>query len=154
MVAAGALRCDDQGSVLAVSNNEKRELVNQLVGYPTFSKCSKDDIAALVDAGGPFTLPAGWPMVEQGIPADAVYVLTSGEARVFYVREQVATLGPGDIVGEMALLGGGQRRATVTTAARTTGLRVENSAMMDVFAKHPAIRDAFKDAYEAHQSTS
>jgi CRP-like cAMP-binding protein len=137
---------------LAVSNNEKRELVNQLAGYKTFSKCSKDDIAALVDAGGPFTLPAGWPMVAEGIPADAIYVVTSGELRVFYGREQVATLGPGDIVGEMALLGGGQRRATVTTAERTAGLRVENDAMFDVFAKHPAIREAFKAAYEAHSS--
>lgn len=137
-----------------MSGNEKRELVNQLLGYPTFKGCSKDDVEALVDAGGPFTLPAGWPMVEQGIPADAVYILTSGEARVFYVREQVATLGPGDIVGEMALLGGGQRRATVTTAERTTGLRVENSAMFGIFAKHPAVKKAFEAAYEAHQSTS
>jgi CRP/FNR family cyclic AMP-dependent transcriptional regulator len=132
----------------------KRELVSQLSEYPTFANCGNDDVAALVEAGGSFTLPAGWPLVEQGIPADAVYVLTDGEARVFYVREQVATLGPGDIVGEMALLGGGQRRATVTTATRVSGLRVENAAMMDLFSKHPALRDAFRAAYEAHQSAS
>ncbi|HKC27251.1 MAG TPA: cyclic nucleotide-binding domain-containing protein [Jatrophihabitans sp.] len=133
---------------------DKRELVSQLSGYTTFADCSKDDVAALVDAGGPFTLPAGWPLVEQGIPADAVYVLTDGEARVFYVREQVATLGPGDIVGEMALLGGGQRRATVTTATRVSGLRVENTAMMNLFSKHPALREAFRAAYESHQAGS
>lgn len=137
-----------------MSGNEKRELVSKLMGYPTFKGCSESDIKALVDAGGPFTLPAGWPMVEQGIPADAIYILTSGEARVFYVREQVATLGPGDIVGEMALLGGGQRRATVTSASRVSGLRVENTAMLDLFVKHPALRDSFKAAYEAHQGGS
>ena len=135
-------------------HGEKRELVDKLAGYKTFANCSRDDVAALVEAGGPFTLPAGWPLVEQGIPADAVYVITDGEARVFYVREQVATLGPGDIVGEMALLGGGQRRATVTTSSRVSGLRVENSEMMGVFSKHSAIRDAFKAAYEAHQAAS
>jgi CRP-like cAMP-binding protein len=143
-------RCDDRGSELAVSSNEKRELVDKLAGYKSFSNCSKADIEALVDAGGPFTLPAGWPMVAEGIPADAIYVVTSGELRVFYGREQVATLGPGDIVGEMALLGGGQRRATVTTAERTSGLRVENAAMFEIFSEHPAIRDSFKAAYEAH----
>jgi CRP/FNR family cyclic AMP-dependent transcriptional regulator len=137
-----------------MSGGDKRELVTKLSGYPTFANCNRDDIGALVDAGGPFTLPAGWPLVEQGIPADAVFVLTDGEARVFYVREQVATLGPGDIVGEMALLGGGQRRATVTTASRVTGLRVENSAMLDLFTKRPALRDAFRAAYEAHQASS
>lgn len=135
-----------------MAQNEKRELADKLAGYKTFSNCNRDDVEALVDAGGPFTLPAGWPLVEQGIPADAVYVITDGEARVFYVREQVATLGPGDIVGEMALLGGGQRRATVTTSSRTSGLRVENSKMMEIFTKHPAVRDAFKAAYEAHSS--
>lgn len=135
-----------------MAGKEERELVDKLVGYKTFSNCSKEDITALVSAGGAFTLPAGWPMVAEGIPADAIYVVTSGELRVFYGREQVATLGPGDIVGEMALLGGGQRRATVTTADRTSGLRVENDAMFDVFAKHPAIREAFKAAYEAHSS--
>jgi CRP-like cAMP-binding protein len=135
-------------------SGEKRELVTQLLGYPTFAQCDRDDITALVDSGGPFTLPAGWPLVEQGIPADAVYVLTEGEARVFYVREQVATLGPGDIVGEMALLGGGQRRATVTSASRVSGLRVENTAMLDLFTKRPKLRDAFKAAYVAHQASS
>lgn len=133
---------------------EKREMVSQLLGYPTFAKCDRDDVTALVDAGGDFTLPAGWPLVEQGIPADAVYVITEGEARVFYVREQVATLGPGDIVGEMALLGGGQRRATVTTASKVSGLRVENTVMLDLFTTKPALRDAFKAAYEAHQASS
>jgi CRP-like cAMP-binding protein len=137
-----------------MQHGEKRELVDKLSGYQAFANCSRDDVAALVDAGGPFTLPAGWPLVEQGIPADAVYVLTDGEARVFYVREQVATLGPGDIVGEMALLGGGQRRATVTSASRVSGLRVENTAMLDLFVKHPALRDSFKAAYEAHQGGS
>lgn len=137
-----------------MAHGEKRELTDKLTGYQAFAKCSRDDVEALVDAGGPFTLPAGWPLVEQGIPADAVYVITDGEARVFYIREQVATLGAGDIVGEMALLGGGQRRATVTTSSRVSGLRVENSAMMDVFSKHPAVRDAFKAAYEAHQAAS
>jgi CRP/FNR family transcriptional regulator, cyclic AMP receptor protein len=148
---SGAALRESEGDM---PGSEKRELVTQLSGYPTFARCDRDDIAALVDAGGPFTLPAGWPLVEQGIPADAVYVLTDGEARVFYVREQVASLGPGDIVGEMALLGGGQRRATVTTASRVSGLRVENTAMMDLFANRPALREVFRAAYEAHQASS
>lgn len=132
----------------------KRALVSQLLSFASFANCDRGDVTALVDAGGRFTLPAGWPLVEQGIPGDAVYVLTAGQARVFYVREQVATLGPGDIVGEMALLGGGQRRATVTTATRVSGLRVDNAAMLDLFAKRPALRDAFRAAYAAHETAS
>jgi CRP/FNR family transcriptional regulator, cyclic AMP receptor protein len=130
----------------------KRELVSTLSGYPTFADCSKDDVRALVEAGGPFTLPAGWPLVQEGIPADACYVLTEGEALVFHQREQIATLGAGDLIGELTLLGGGQRRATVTSSSRVSGLRVENDALRAVLHKHPKIADAFKHVYDAHSA--
>jgi CRP-like cAMP-binding protein len=137
-----------------VAGGEKRELVNKLNGYPTFAQCDRDDIGALVDAGGPFALPAGWPLVQEGIPADACYVLTDGTARVFHEREQIAELGPGDLVGEMALLGGGQRRATVTSSSRVTGLRIENDALRPVLQKHPKLAEAFRAVYDAHSASS
>lgn len=133
-----------------MAGGEKRDLVAALSGYATFADCSRGDVSALVDAGGPFALPAGWPLVQEGIPADACYVLTDGEARVFHQREQIATLGAGDLVGEMALLGGGQRRATVTSATRVTGLRIENEALRTVLQKHPKLTVAFKAVYDAH----
>lgn len=132
----------------------KRELVATLSGYRTFAHCSRDDLAALVAAGGPFTLPAGWPLVQEGIPADACYVLTSGSARVFHQREQIAELGPGDLVGEMALLAGGQRSATVTSSSRVAGLRIENDALRQLLAERPKLAQAFRAVYDAHTTAS
>jgi CRP-like cAMP-binding protein len=137
-----------------MAGSEKRELVERLRGYATFAQCERDDVAALVDAGGPFTLPAGWPLVQEGIPADACYVLTGGSALVFHQREQIAELGEGDLVGEMALLGGGQRRATVTSSSRVAGLRIENDALRPVLEKRPRLADAFKAVYDAHSASS
>jgi CRP/FNR family cyclic AMP-dependent transcriptional regulator len=134
-------------------SGEKRDLVTRLSSYATFSACSKSDITALVDAGGPFSLPSGWPLVQEGIPADACYVLTEGEARVFHQRDQIATLGPGDLVGEMALLGGGQRRATVTSSTRVVGLRIENEPLSAVLDKHPKLAEAFRAVYDAHSAS-
>ena len=131
-------------------SDEKRQLVATLSGYDTFASCQKDDIEALVEAGGSFTLPAGWPLVQEGIPADACYVLTEGEAFVFHQREQIATLGPGDLVGEITLLKGGQRSATVTSSSRVKGLRVENDALRPVLDKHPKLAEAFRAVYDAH----
>lgn len=128
----------------------KRELMSALSGYSTFSECSRDDIRALVEAGGSFSLPAGWPLVQEGIPADACYVLTEGAALVFHQREQIATLGVGDLVGELALLGGGQRRATVTSSARVAGLRIENEPLRTVLQQHPKLAEAFRDVYAKH----
>jgi CRP-like cAMP-binding protein len=133
---------------------EKRQLVATLSSYDTFAQCSRADLTALVEAGGPFSLPAGWPLVQEGIPADACYVLTDGEARVFHEREQIATLSAGDLVGEMTLLGGGQRRATVTSATRVAGLRIENEALRPVLHKHPQLAEAFRAVYDAHTSAS
>jgi len=130
--------------------NEKRELVNRLAGYPTFADCTKADVEALVDAGAPFSLPAGWPLVQEGIPADACYVLTEGSALVFHQREQIAELGAGDLIGEMALLGGGQRRATVTSSARVQGLRIDNDVLGPVLDARPALAAAFRAVYAAH----
>jgi CRP-like cAMP-binding protein len=137
-----------------MAGSEKRALVAKLQGYPAFADCDRDDIAALVDAGGPFTLPAGWPLVQEGIPADACFVLTGGTALVFHQREQIAELGEGDLVGEMALLGGGQRRATVTSSSRVSGLRIENDALRAVLQKRPKLAQVLQAVYDAHSASS
>lgn len=60
---------------------------------------------------------AGETIVNEGDPADAAYVITSGSCTVEQLREggpvHLRTLGAGDVFGEAALLGGGRRTATV-----------------------------------------
>lgn len=133
---------------------QKRKLVETLTGYATFADCDRDDVAALVGAGGPFALPAGWPLVQEGIPADACYVLTSGAARVFHQRRQIAEIGEGDLVGELAFFDGGQRQATVTSSTRVAGLRIENDALRPVLQKRPKLAEAFRAVYDAHSAAS
>lgn len=137
-----------------VGGGERRALVEALGRYPTFADCDRDDIEALVDAGGPFGLPSGWPLVQEGIPADACYVLTSGTARVFHQRNQIAEIGEGDLVGEMAFFDGGQRKATVTSSTRVTGLRIENESLRPLLEKRPKLAEAFRAVYTAHTSAS
>jgi CRP-like cAMP-binding protein len=133
-----------------VGGGERRALIEALREYPTFADCDRDDVEALVDAGRPFALPSGWPLVQEGIPADACYVLTAGTARVFHRREQIAEIGAGDLVGEMALLGGGQRQATVTSSSRVSGLRIDNDALRPLLEARPALAEAFRAVYAAH----
>lgn len=133
-----------------MAGGQMREMVAELSGYATFANCSRGDIGALVEAGGRFALPAGWPLVQEGIPADACYVLTEGEARVFHDRDQIASLGPGDLIGEMALLEGGQRRATVTSATRVSGLRIENDALRGLLQHNVRLAEAFRSVLSAH----
>jgi CRP/FNR family cyclic AMP-dependent transcriptional regulator len=130
------------------SNN--KEIVRQLSEYPTFAECTQDDLAALVNAGAEFSLPAGWSLVQEGIPSDACYILMEGNARVFQDRHEIATMGPGDVVGEMTLLAGGQRRATVSSSTPIRGWRIENDALKELLSKRPHLKDALTAIYRSH----
>jgi CRP-like cAMP-binding protein len=55
---------------------------------------------------------AGEVMFEAGEPADMMYVLVAGEAKVERAGQQIAALGPGEILGELAFLDGGPRTAS------------------------------------------
>ena len=58
-------------------------------------------------------LRAGAELFRQGEPADLMYVLTKGEARIIVGEREVERLGSGSIVGEMALIDRAPRSATV-----------------------------------------
>jgi len=133
-----------------MSKHEKRTLVEQLGKYAMFNRCSSDDLRALVDAGGPFVIPPNWPLMLEATPAHACYAITEGTAKVFINRVQVAELGAGDLVGEMAVLTGDLRRATVTSATRLRGLRVDNSDLTALFEHRPQLLHTLRGAYELH----
>jgi CRP-like cAMP-binding protein len=133
-----------------LSKSERRELVATLGGYDFFRRCTPDDLGALVDAGSPFVIPPNWALMLENTPAHCCYAITGGTARVFIDRVQVAELGPGDIVGEMALLTGKLRRATVTSSSRLRGLRVDNEPLVALFDRRPELLGVLRGAFEAH----
>jgi CRP/FNR family cyclic AMP-dependent transcriptional regulator len=132
-----------------LSKHERRELVAQLHGYEFFARCSTDDLGALVDAGGPFVIPPNWALMMENTPAHCCYAITDGTARVYLNRVQIAELGPGDIVGEMAMLTGSLRRATVTSSTRLGGVRVDNDQMTTLFEQRPSLLNVLRGAYES-----
>jgi len=130
---------------------QKQVIVDELSNHDTFAACTRDDIEALVDAGGHFALPPKWSLLQEGVPADAAYVILEGTARVYRDRDVVATLGPGDLVGEMALLADGQRSATVSTVTRMSGLRIEYEALVHLLRHRPRLTDAIKAVVHARR---
>ena len=65
------------------------------------------------DAPRLLALRAGDELFRRGEPADLMYVLTTGEARILVGQREVERLLPGAIVGEMALIDRAPRSATV-----------------------------------------
>jgi CRP/FNR family cyclic AMP-dependent transcriptional regulator len=84
----------------------------------------------------------------QGDPADAVFYIQKGKAKVTVVSEQgkeavVAILGTDEFFGEGCLAGQAQRIATVTTISDSIIMRLEKSAVVDVIHREPAFSEMF-----------
>jgi CRP-like cAMP-binding protein len=79
-----------------------------------FSECTDDELERVAALAHTLHVPAGQVVVREGDPGDEFYVVANGTTRVTVEDEPVADVGPGSFFGEMALLDGGERVATVT----------------------------------------
>jgi CRP/FNR family transcriptional regulator, cyclic AMP receptor protein len=132
---------------------DRRDLLEQLSSYPVLSECDREDLAALIKASGHCSLPPGWAMIAEGTPADFCYVILRGTAAVYRGDDQVAELGTGSLVGEMAVLTGELRSATVTTVTRVAALAIENSVLTALMQRRAGLGRALRRQY-AERSAS
>ncbi len=84
----------------------------------------------------------------QGDPADAVFYIQKGKAKVTVVSEQgkeavVAILGTNEFFGEGCLAGQALRIATVRTMTDCVIMRLEKTAVVDVIHREPAFSEMF-----------
>lgn len=110
-----------------------------LSALPLFSSCSKGDLQLLARAADELTVTEGTQLTRQGGIGREAFVIVDGAAVVTKDDEQVAELGPGDHFGELALLDGGPRTATVTTTTDTTVLVLSKPAFNAVLDEIPTL---------------
>jgi CRP-like cAMP-binding protein len=72
-----------------------------------------DILALFRDSKNPVSLAAGETLFEQGDAGDTMYVVIAGDLTVLLDGQNIDTLTPGDLVGEMSLVDGSPRSATV-----------------------------------------
>jgi len=98
------------------------------------------------------TFPRGVTIVRQGDLGASMFVLVDGKVTVSVHsrsgEERVATLGSGDVVGEMSLLTGARRNATVVAARQVTALEIAKPALEDLLIGSAELIGRFAETVE------
>jgi hypothetical protein len=111
-----------------------------------FAAASRPVLERLAAASGELSATAGQVLIREGDRADALYVLSGGEVAVQSGGRTLATLGAGSWFGELGLLEGVPRTATVTTTAASELLRIDGDAFLDALSAAPLTSSALEGA--------
>ena len=122
------------------SVNIKAHLVSTEL-FKNLEEAVLDEMATQVEI---IRVPGGEPLFQQGDPGDSLYIVINGRLRVTVNREReyeevVAELGRDEMIGEMSLLTGENRSASVRAIRDTTLLRLSNEGCLHIAEKHPFI---------------
>jgi EmrB/QacA subfamily drug resistance transporter len=103
-----------------------------VAALPPAARLRLENAARLVE------LPAGEVLVREGDPPGSAYVVRRGRLEVLVAGQRVREVGPGEVLGELALLTGEPRSATVRARRDTTVLELPREALETVLASDAA----------------
>lgn len=126
-----------------MTRSDAREIVKALSAQPVFKDCSKEDLEDLANHSNRTSIPKNWPLIHQETPADACYVILSGDADVIVKGEKVASITSGAVVGEAGLAGHKLRNASVTSTTALDLLHIDAAQFTDLIERRPALKEAF-----------
>jgi CRP/FNR family cyclic AMP-dependent transcriptional regulator len=120
-----------------------------LEGIGAFSGLSRRELEKLAGWTFQIELPEGEELLREGRLAHEFFVIEDGAVEVRHDGERIAELGAGDFFGEIALLEGGARTATViaTTPLRLIVMSAQEFRRMDQ--EFPAVADRVRAAVRA-----
>lgn len=119
-----------------------------------FETFTKQDVARISAAGTRVTLPQGWSPIWETTPADKAYILLAGTVSVRHHGEEIARLGPGDIMGETAILNHSLRNASIVSLTPLDLIHLTSEAVLRLRDEMPAFHDALESVALARAATA
>jgi len=136
-----------------VSLQRRRQLLGDV---DLFATLTSRQLKELAEVGVEVVFDAGATVVATGQPGEAFFVVAEGELEVSTGAAPVRLLGPGDTFGEMALLDGLPRSATVTTISEATLIGIDRATFRELLIESPTIAltllDVMSRRLRAHES--
>jgi CRP-like cAMP-binding protein len=123
--------------------DEKLDLLERV---PLFAGMSRDGLVELGRIADEVDVPAGSVLTHEGRHEGYFFVVVTGTVGIERGGRSINTLGPGDFLGEIALLDGGPRTATATAETACRLLSMRHEAFDELLDVSPTIRTAILEA--------
>ena len=125
---------------VALSMLRKNAKIELLKRVPLFAGCSQRELGEIAMLADELDLPDARNLTRQGTGGWEFIVIVEGDADVFRDGRTLAELGPGDFVGEIALVTGKPRTATVRTRGPSRILVLTATAFRTLMHDVPSIQ--------------
>ncbi|MCM2315679.1 MAG: cyclic nucleotide-binding domain-containing protein [Thermoanaerobaculia bacterium] len=124
---------------------------------PLFETMSEEERKAVVDEMVLEHFNEGDIVIAEGEPGSALYVIVHGGMKVYGKGPRgdsvyLANLGDGDFFGEVSVLTGKPRTATITASQKSELLRLDKEKLDGIVAKHPRVKSVLEDFYRKRAS--
>ena len=119
--------------------------LDMLRSIPLFREMGKRELENVGRLADTVDVPAGKVLMREGEFGSEMFVISSGTLAVERDGREVARLGPGSVVGEIALLSEGPRTATVTAAEPSTLLVLAHREFHTLMEDSPDMRRCVTD---------
>ena len=116
-----------------------KQLMVALGGVPLFENLSKKQMKQVAGLAVIARFMAGATIVKQGAIGDSFYVVLTGQAKIVANGRTVHRVLPGDHFGEISLLDGGERTASVVAETPMTLVEITQKQFYGMLAKDPEV---------------
>ena len=117
----------------------KGSATRMLAGVPLFAGLSARHLKRIGDLAETADYMAGASLVKEGTEGDAFYVIIEGLAKIVMGRRTINQLMPGDYFGEISLLDGGVRTASVVSETPLKVLMIDRKRFLKLLESESAI---------------
>jgi CRP-like cAMP-binding protein len=132
---------------MRLHRDAKAELIRTI---PLFAACTTAELAQVAAIADEIDLRAGKQLATENASGQEFVVVVDGTADVLQDGSPINTIGPGEFFGEIALVTGQPRTASVVATSPVHALVIEGHAFQRLLADAPAIRAKVELAAESH----
>lgn len=135
--------------------DEERRRLDLLQATGLFTPLTDEEMRALAQGLKPVHYVAGSLLARQGDVGDCLYIVAAGQTGIWVEAESgrhlIARPGPGEVVGEMSLMTGEPRRATISAHSDLDCYVLDQSGFQGILRQRPELADAFAQLLAARK---